>query len=91
MISDGAARRIASEWHGGQRCPLLSFATTGMIDDLVQEAVQREIAHLSGNSDIDLAADGYAASARADLEALAAYLEEEGHRTPVAGWSRVWA
>lgn len=92
-ISDGKARRIAAEWHSGQTCPILSFATTGMIDDLVQEAVEREITHLEKVRPQDTPTGDFAADHRAslrDLRALAAYLEHAGHRTPVVGWASVW-
>lgn len=90
IISDGTARRIAAEWHGGQTTALCSFATTGMIDDRVQIEVDAEIKHLEQVVPTagDWAADH--GSNLADLMCLAAYLENAGHRTPVAGWSRVW-
>lgn len=88
MIDDGTARRIASEWHGGQTSGLYSFTSTGMIDDRVQDEVATEISLLSDNPDCTTVEQHTFLS---DLHALAAYLEEVGHRTPVEGWHRVWA
>lgn len=90
IISDGKARRIAAEWHGGQTSGLCSFATTGAIGGLVIGEVDAEIDHLEAhpNRSLDFAAE-YAANL-ADLTALAAYLEHHGERTPVPGWSSVW-
>lgn len=37
-ISEGEARLIASQWHGGQACPLYAFASSGTIlPDLADE------------------------------------------------------
>ena len=87
-ISDGTARRIASEWHGGQASGLCSFSTTGMIDDRVMDEVAIEINVLvteGGDCEREEAVRHIA-----DLANLQAYLWDRGHRTPVDGWSRVW-
>jgi hypothetical protein len=40
MISDGQARRIASEWHGGMPSALYSLASSGAIDlDRVRDEI----------------------------------------------------
>ena len=44
MISDGQARRIASEWHGGMSSALYSLASSGAIDpDRVRDEISREL------------------------------------------------
>lgn len=47
MISDGQARRIASEWHGGMSTALHSLASSGAIDlDRVRDEISRELMKL---------------------------------------------
>lgn len=79
IISDGRARRIASEWHDGQRSPLYSFVSTGAIT--VHDAV-KEIHH-----NLRLVVDR---ALRIELQELVAYVSENGDRSPVEGWSRIW-
>lgn len=42
MISNGTARRIASEWRGGQASALYSFSSTGQIFDLTARTLLGE-------------------------------------------------
>jgi hypothetical protein len=47
VVSDGQARRIASEWHGGMSSALYSFASSGAIDlDRVRDEISRELGQL---------------------------------------------
>jgi hypothetical protein len=88
---DGKARRIASEWISPRDTGLTAFATSGMIDDRVQAEVQAEINHIRKvRSDLQRPATPEDAAALRDLTFLAEYLEAEGHRTPVQGWSNIW-
>lgn len=89
VISDGKARRIASEWHGGQTTALLSFSTTGMIDDRVTDEVQTEIDLLQASERPDCT-EAERVQYLSELADLQHYLWDAGHRTPVDGWSRVW-
>lgn len=43
MISDGKARRLASEWHGGQWTAIYSFASSGAISPGLLTEINREI------------------------------------------------
>lgn len=90
-ISDGQARRIAGEWHGGMASGLYSFVSTGTITDRAIREVDAEIAHITGNTDLDYATPSYRATARAELRALQAYLEARGERLAQNDWHRHWS
>jgi hypothetical protein len=81
-ISHGQARRLASEWHGGQWSALYSLSSTGAID---VEAADREIM-----ASLDLQPEG--TDDERDLDALLAYVHSHGPRGPVAddGWTTLW-
>lgn len=91
IARDGKARRIAAEWQAPRSAGTAAFASNGMIDDRVQEEIQAEIDHLNTTRGLDRhATPSYYQEALADLRFLAEYLEAEGHRTPVEGWSNIW-
>lgn len=88
---DGKARRIAAEWHA-PNCPgLTAFSTMGMIDDRVEAEVQAEIDHIHRvRTDLQRGATPEDTASLSDLSWLQGYLAQEGHRTPVEGWSGIW-
>ncbi|HEX5522795.1 MAG TPA: hypothetical protein VFX53_05075 [Pedococcus sp.] len=74
--SDGQARRIASEWHGGQSSALYSLASCGAITPEVAGEIQREITTCDDAT---------------DLTALLIYVAFHGPRDRQEGWSGVWS
>ena len=79
MISDGQARRIASEWHGGMSSALYSLASSGAIDlDHARDEISRELQSLD------------VGEVRRELLALDKYVRTAGERTAVAEWFRLW-
>lgn len=79
MISDGQARRIASEWHGGMSSALYSLASSGAIDlDRVRDEISRELWKLD------------VGEVRRELLALDKYVRTAGARPAQSGWSRLW-
>lgn len=78
LISDGAARTIASWWADEQAG--LTFVTTGAVPAGVWNGLTDRGAILTQvNADHSLA-----------LERLHDYLAHHAGRGPVAGWSEVW-
>lgn len=79
IIGDGRARRIAAEWHDGQRSALYAFVSTGTIatTDITDEI------HRSRQFDT-------AAATRGELDELLAYVTAHGDRGPVTGWCALW-
>ncbi len=77
MISDGKARRIASEWHDGGR-DTYAFVSTGSI---LESTYSRF--YLSADSDRH-------SPDMVELVDLLAYLSDKGERGPQAGWSELW-
>jgi hypothetical protein len=90
MITDGQARRIAGEWHGGMSSDMYSFVSQGRITDGTQDEVEAEVRHFR-TQPLDLRESVAVVEALRDLTALLTYLEDSGHRTPVAGWSNRWS
>lgn len=79
MISDGQARRIASEWHGGMSSALYSLASSGAIDlDRVRDEISRELWQLD------------VGEVRRELLALDKYVRTAAARPAQSGWSRLW-
>lgn len=79
LICDGQARRIASEWHGGQSSALYSLASSGAISlDRVRDEISRELMKLD------------VGEARRELLALDKYTQKTGERAAVAEWFRLW-
>jgi hypothetical protein len=79
MISDGKARRIAADWHGGMSSALYSLASSGAID---VERVRGEISLELRQMDVG--------EARRELLALVKYVRTAGARPTQTGWSRLW-
>lgn len=90
-ITDGQARRIASDWHGGQWSPLYMLASTGATKDSryrlsdVVVAIQRELL-----PERLAESERLFPGAGRDLRALLAYVRAAGARGPVPGWSDLW-
>ncbi|MEQ4209637.1 hypothetical protein [Actinopolymorpha sp. B9G3] len=79
MITDGQARRIAAEWHSGQRSAMCAFATSGAIErDRLCGELSSELQTVGDEQD------------RRDLLALVAYACRSGDRSPVRSWHRLW-
>jgi hypothetical protein len=79
MISDGQARRIASEWHGGMSSALYSLASSGAVDlDRARDEISRELLSLE------------VGEVRRELLALDKYVRTVGVRTAITGWFRLW-
>ncbi|SMD23928.1 hypothetical protein [Lentzea albidocapillata] len=79
MISDGQARRIASDWHGGMSSALYSLASSGTVDlDRVRDEISRELQNLD------------VGEIWRELLALDKYVRTVGERTAVAEWFRLW-
>ena len=76
MITDGQARRIASEWHDGQVSGLYSLASTGRVDSEIRDAVQRVISQNARNR---------------ELMALRVYVFGTPNRSSVPGWHAEWS
>lgn len=81
LVGDGAARVIASDWHGGQASQLYSFASTGAVVDCqgLRTEIQRELKDRLTDSEEFLV-----------LEALLSYVEHHEGRERVEGWSSLW-
>jgi hypothetical protein len=52
-LHESDARRIASEWHGGQASPLYAFSSTGTILPGLLSEINQCIRESSGHDDID--------------------------------------
>lgn len=79
MISDGQARRIASEWHGGMSSALYSLTSSGAVAlDRARDEISRELLKLD------------VGEVRRELLALDKYVRTAGERTAVAEWFRLW-
>jgi hypothetical protein len=78
-ISDGQARRIASDWHGGMSSALYSLASSGAIAlDRVRDEISRELRQLD------------VGEVHRELLALDKYVGTAGERPTQTGWSRLW-
>ena len=81
-LTDGQARRIASDWHGGQWSKLYSLASTGSTED-----DNGSTDALLGEIDREL---GNATEGQAELAQLGDYVRQAGARGPVPGWANLW-
>ncbi len=82
MISDTEARKIASEWHGGQGTALYAFSSTGAIDTArADHDATAEVADLIWA--IPAETDERNANELRDLER---YVNANGPRGPQEGW-----
>lgn len=90
LIDDTTARRIAAEWHGGQRSRMLSFATTGYIHADLESEIAAEISQLPSLTEAlgDLL-DDELGDAGQDLANLLAYVLYHGERGVQPGWSEL--
>jgi hypothetical protein len=87
MISDGKARRIASEWHGGQATLAYSFASCGYVEDpeeLIAELGDGRMSYADGET------DEVVALTVGEMTELHEYIREVGQREAQPGWSGVW-
>lgn len=79
VISDGQARRIASEWHGGMGSALYSFASSGAVDfEWIMLEIRCELLNLDDET------------LRRELLALGKYVRSAGCRPKQGGWCRLW-
>jgi hypothetical protein len=79
MISDLDARRIASDWHGGQGTALYAFASTGAID--TARADHDLLREVNATIKAEHPPVGH------DLYILYAYVHNHNARGPQPGWN----
>lgn len=84
MITDGKARRIASEWHSGLSSALYKFTSTGAI----VLGLWHDIADCQADAYVHRS--HYTDQDRADLAALYSYADSAGERGPQCGWAELW-
>lgn len=75
LLSNGAARAIAYDWHGGQVSALYGFASTGRCTDWQLPQAVNEVQH-----EIGCLPGGRAHSDFRRLRNLLAYLEDDAAR-----------
>jgi hypothetical protein len=79
VISDGQARRIASEWHGGMGSALYSFASSGAVNfEWIMLEIRCELLNIEDETQ------------RRELLALGKYVRSAGCRHKQEGWCRIW-
>ena len=54
MITEAEARKIASEWHGGQWSPLYAFSSTGTIVSGINSEIEECLRTVYPHSDEDI-------------------------------------
>ena len=89
MIQHRTARRIASEWHGGQSTGLYALCSSGAIigkqqrpgETETEEEVCACLRWLANNRTMCPVSD------QQDLTNLLAYIKHYGPRGPVPGWN----
>jgi hypothetical protein len=94
MITDLEARKIASDWHGGQGTALYALSSTGAIDSAhyshdVSAEIKANIAMVSRCRSTQGYRDAYTQEDHENLMALLAYALGYGERNPVDGWSKL--
>lgn len=82
VMTDVAARRIASEWHAGASSPSYQFASTGRIT----EALEGELVAVFRSA---LRLPGFDWRALAELNELILYVRTYGPREAVENWSEL--
>lgn len=82
IISDAAARMIASQLHGGQASALYSFTSTGAVSMEVIEEVDREIRDESHSDEVREWAD--------ELQQYLIRRHYTEQTDAVEGWSKLW-
>lgn len=91
LISDGRARRIASEWHNGQTSALYSFVSTGGVTQETVREVTGEIDALRDKFMNRGPSDDMEKASFWELIDLRIYLSHQSWKgLPVEGWSNVW-
>jgi hypothetical protein len=78
-ISDLEARKIASEWHGGQGSSLYALCSTGAIDADVASEITECARSCKGRGGSDFT----------NLIELRTYVTRNGPRGPQDGWSNL--
>lgn len=79
MISDGQARRIASDWHSGMSSALYSLVSSGAINlDRVRDEISRSLCQLD------------VGEVRRELLALDKYVRTAGERPAQRRWPHFW-
>ncbi|MET9019230.1 hypothetical protein ABZV93_04545 [Actinopolymorpha sp. NPDC004070] len=78
-LTDGQARRIAAEWHGGQWTAMYSLASAGYLD---RDRLHAEIA-----SELRIVPTE---QGRQELLALDAYVRHRTDTSTVPGWPLLW-
>lgn len=88
MITDTEARKIASEWHGGQGTALYAFSSTGAINTAREDhQLLHEIEDCISSLSIERGAES--PPELDDLFALRIYVGHTGNRGPVDGWGKL--
>jgi hypothetical protein len=87
VLSHGQARRIASEWHGGQRSALYALASAGHIGDDTLSEIDRQIGKVDRRPEVF----DDPPQARIDLCALRTYVRARNGRSYVGvPWHTRW-
>lgn len=81
-ISDGKARRLANEWHGGQSSPLYALSSSGAIVD----GVLKELMYCRNHLFLDLKAGKKVKTEFMELKQLYRYCRIRNPRGPVKDW-----
>lgn len=90
-ITDGQARVIASQWHGGQVSALCALATSGAITEDAQGEVNAAVSDAERRLDAGtVSAEDVTPDDLLALRALGEYVSDRDERGPVAGWSHLW-
>lgn len=92
IITDGQARRIASEWHGGQGSALYSLVSCGAIQDgLLAEITRRRESPIGARHRFDLLAlEKYVRSNSPDDSTPGGDDHQLFERERVPGWADLW-
>jgi hypothetical protein len=79
ILHESAARRIASEWHGGQFFPLYALSSTGTIVDGAEREIEDNLRSLaSGKSGLPVLSRRFE---KARLNALLRYVQHHNPKT----------
>ena len=87
MITDTEARRIASEWHGGQGSALYAFASTGAIREGSDEGWDYNECAMEIYEEIAATTSYEELNPMTDMNNLLEYIQANGPRGPVPGWA----
>lgn len=89
-ISDGTARRLASENHDGQASALYALSSSGAIRPEVADEIAQTIRDARRGVVLGMYNEATRDQWIAELKTLAAYVLRSGSRGPVEGWADVW-